>query len=117
MADKKVGRSGRERPITPTQKMEAALSDPGTLNMAETAHDRGRAALVDKFRERGERWRREQSLQSHAQQAREGGEPTSAPEPLTTEQRQEGQGQEEGQHSDSRGEQSVKESGRKGGAL
>jgi hypothetical protein len=67
MADKKVERSGRERPLTPTQKMEAALSDPGTMNMANTAHDKGKSALVDKFREREERWRRDQSL--HDQQA------------------------------------------------
>lgn len=67
MADKKVERSGRERPITPTQKMEASLSDPGTLNMAEAVHDKGRSALVNKFKEREERWRREQAL--HSQQA------------------------------------------------
>ena len=67
MADKKVERSGRERPLTPTQKMEAALSDPGTMNMTETTRDRGKSALVDKFREREERWRREQAL--HDQQA------------------------------------------------
>ena len=62
MADKKVERSGRERPLTPTQKMKAALSDPGTVNMSEVPHDKGKSALVDKFREREERWRREQSL-------------------------------------------------------
>ena len=67
MADKKVGRSGRERPITLTQKMEAALSDPGTMNMAETTHAKGKSALVDKFREREEQWRREQAI--HSQQA------------------------------------------------
>lgn len=67
MADKKVERSGRERPLTPTQKMEAALSDPGTMNMADTTHDKGKSALVDKFREREERWRRDQAL--HDQQA------------------------------------------------
>jgi len=66
MADKKVERSGRERPLTPTQKMKAALSDPGTVNMAEPTHDKGKAALVDKFRAREERWRRDQSLQDHA---------------------------------------------------
>ena len=66
MSDKKVGRSGG-RPITPTQKMEAALSDPGTLNMADPTRDKGKSALVDKFREREERWRREQAL--HDQQA------------------------------------------------
>jgi hypothetical protein len=72
MADKKVERSGRERPLTPTQKMEAALSDPGTMNMADTTHDKGKAALVDKFREREERWRRDQSL--HDQQAAQAAE-------------------------------------------
>jgi hypothetical protein len=72
MADKKVERSGRERPITPTQKMEAALSDPGTMNMANTAHDKGKSALVHKFREREERWRRDQAL--HEQQAAQAAE-------------------------------------------
>jgi len=62
MADKKVERSRRERPLTPTEKMRAALSDPGTMNMAEPTHDKGKAALVDKFREREERWRKEQAF-------------------------------------------------------
>jgi hypothetical protein len=62
MADKKVERSGRERPLTPVQKLKSALSDPGTMNMADPAHDKGKAALVDKFREREERWRREQAF-------------------------------------------------------
>lgn len=66
MADKKVERSRRERPLTPTQKMEAALSDPGTMNVAETTRDRAKSGLVDKFREREARWRREQAL--HDQQ-------------------------------------------------
>ena len=72
MADKKVERSGRERPITPTQKMEASLSDPGTMNMADATHDKGKSALVDKYREREERWRREQSI--HDQQTQQGRE-------------------------------------------
>jgi hypothetical protein len=62
MPDKKVGHSGRERPITPTQKMEAALSDEGTMNMADPTHDKGKSALVDKFRDREEQWRRGQAL-------------------------------------------------------
>ena len=69
MADKKVERSGRERPLTPRQKMKAALSDPGTVNVADSTHDKGKHALADKFREREERWRREQSLRDHEQQA------------------------------------------------
>jgi len=67
MADKKVDRHRRERSLTPTEKMKAAISDPGTLNMAEPTHDKGKSALVDKFRKREERWRREQSL--HDQEA------------------------------------------------
>ena len=74
MPDKKVGHSGRERPITPTQKMEAALSDPGTMNMAEPTHDKGKSALVDNFRDREERWRREQTLD--AQEAARAAEPS-----------------------------------------
>jgi len=71
MADKKVERSFRERPLTPAQKIKGSLSDQGMVNMAEPAHDKGKSALVDRFREREDRWRREQSL--HAQQA--SGEP------------------------------------------
>jgi len=67
MADKKVERSRRGLPLTPTQKLKSALSDPGTMNMAEPAHDKGRSALVDRFRQREERWRREQSF--HDQEA------------------------------------------------
>jgi hypothetical protein len=67
MADKKVDRYRREHSLTPTQKMESALSDEGTLNMAEPTHDKGKSALVDKFRQREERWRLEQS--HHDQEA------------------------------------------------
>ena len=72
MSDKKVGRSYR-RPITPTEKMESALSDPGTMNVADIPHDKGKSAMVDKFREREEGWRREQSL--HDQQAAHAAQP------------------------------------------
>ncbi len=67
MPDKKVSRNGQNRSLTPTQKMETALSEPGTVNVAEASHDKAKAALADKFREREERWRREQSL--HDRQA------------------------------------------------
>lgn len=73
MSDKKVGRSGG-RPITPTQKMEAALSDPGTMNMADAPHDKGKSTLVDKFREREEKWRREQAMHDQ-QEAHGSGQP------------------------------------------
>ena len=85
MADKKVERTGRERPLTPRQKLTAALSDTGTVNMAAPTHDKGKSALVDRFRDREERWRREQALHDRQaahevehskQEATEGGEPT-----------------------------------------
>lgn len=66
MADKKVERSPRERPLTPADKLRTALSESGTFNMADRAHDKGKAALVDKFREREERWRQEQAMQDRA---------------------------------------------------
>lgn len=65
MADKKVERGFR--PVSPTQKMEAALSDPGTRTMNETTHDKqGKSALAEKFRQREERWRTEQALRDQA---------------------------------------------------
>ncbi len=75
MADKKVERSGRERPITPSQKLKSALSDPGTVNIAESTHDKGKSTLVDKFREREERWRRDQSLRDQEENAAHPREP------------------------------------------
>lgn len=70
MADKKVERnvrsSDQDRPSTPTQKMTGALSDGGTLNVAEAAHDRGKGALLDRFRERDERFRLAQSMSDKA---------------------------------------------------
>jgi hypothetical protein len=86
MADKKVERSGRERPLTPVQKMNISLSETGNVNMAEPAHDKGKSALLDKFREREERWRREQTLRDQEstpakeaeQESAEAGEPTES---------------------------------------
>jgi hypothetical protein len=65
MSDKKVGRIGG-RPVTPTEQMERALSDPGTVNVSDLPHDKGKAVIADKFREREERWRREQSQHDRA---------------------------------------------------
>ena len=93
MADKKVERSGRERPITPRQKMTAALSEPGTVNMARRTRDKGKSAVADKFREREERWRREQALHDRqaAQEAEVGKEDTAeGGEPAETEGQKEG---------------------------
>jgi len=95
MADKKVERSVRGRPLTPTQKMEAALSDPGTLNMSDPSRDKGKSALADKFREREERWRREQAL--HDQQAahaaeQANGQPTEQGESEPAEPQERGEG-------------------------
>jgi hypothetical protein len=78
MSDKKVGRFGG-RPITPTEQMERALSDPGTVNVADMPHDKGKAAVAHKFQEREERWRREQSL--HDQRAAHPSEPAERPGP------------------------------------
>lgn len=72
MADKKVERnlrsSDQERPQTPTQKMTGALSDSGNVNMAED-RDKGKTALLDRFRDRDERYRREQSIAASAENA------------------------------------------------
>ena len=76
MSDKKVGRFGG-RPVTPTEQMERALSDPGTVNVADLPHDKGKSAVADKFREREERWRQEQSL--HDRQAAHAMEPGERP--------------------------------------
>jgi hypothetical protein len=62
MADKKVERSRPDRMINPSQQTHSLLSETGTVNMAEPAHDKGKSALLDKFRRREERWRLEQSL-------------------------------------------------------
>jgi hypothetical protein len=90
MPDKKVGRASR-RPITPTQKMEAALSDPGTVNVADMPHDKGKSTLTDKFLEREERWRREQAM--HDQQEAHGAEQAGqlGGKPAETAERREGE--------------------------
>ena len=75
MADKKVERSRGGHSFTPSQKLTASLSDQGTLAVDDARHDKGKAALVDKFREREERWRRDQSM--HAREAASGAEMTS----------------------------------------
>jgi hypothetical protein len=62
MADKKIARSRRARFLTPTEKLVSAMSDSGTINMVEPTHDKGKSALLDKFRKREERWRQEQAL-------------------------------------------------------
>jgi len=73
VADKKVERnvrsSDQERPSTPTQKMTGALSDTGTVNMAHVEHDKGKSALFDRFRDREERYRQEQSSAALSAQA------------------------------------------------
>lgn len=70
MADKKVERnvrsSDQERPSTPTQKMTGALSDGGTVNVADAVHDRAKSALLGRFRERDERFRLAQSRDDKA---------------------------------------------------
>lgn len=77
MADKKIARSRPARPLTPTQKLVSAMSDSGTINMASPTHDKGKSALLDKFRQREERWRQEQALRDS--EAARGGENTRRP--------------------------------------
>jgi hypothetical protein len=89
MSDKKVGRIGG-RPVTPTDKMEMALSDPGTVNVSDLPHDKGKAAIADKFREREERWRREQSEHDRAANAANAAEQTQAAEPADQQAPEEG---------------------------
>ncbi|MHB1344316.1 MAG: hypothetical protein ACYCX3_08170 [Thermoleophilia bacterium] len=90
MADKKVDRnvrsSDQERPQTPTQKMTGALSDSGNVNVAEADRDKGKTALLDRFRDRDERYRRDQALAA-AESVAPAPETTSesvAPAPETT---------------------------------
>jgi len=47
--DKKVDARVARLRSTPTQKLASALSDSGTINMAEPTHDKGKSALLDKF--------------------------------------------------------------------
>jgi hypothetical protein len=61
MADKKVDRYRPESSLSPTQQAKSALPSPGTVNMGESTHDKGKSSLLDKFRKREERWRSEQS--------------------------------------------------------
>ncbi len=72
MADKKVERNLRsseeERPVTPSEKLQASLSDKNTLNMAQSAKDRAKPALLDRFREREERYRMEQAARAHEEE-------------------------------------------------
>jgi len=82
MADKKVDRY-RRGSLTPSQKMRASNSDEGTVNMADPTHDKGKSALVDKFRQREERWRREQAL--HEEEVARAAEPARQPEAETEE--------------------------------
>lgn len=71
MADKKVERNVRssdeERPTTPTEKLQSSISKAGTINMAHLSADKAKSTLLDKFREREERYRREQSVAAQAE--------------------------------------------------
>jgi hypothetical protein len=72
MADKKVERNmrgGQAGPMTPGEVFEASHSKHGTPNMADVAGESGKSALLERFREREERYRRDQSLQAHAEAA------------------------------------------------
>jgi len=71
MADKKVGRYGGTRTLSPTQKMDAALSDSGTLDMADASHAKAKSTLADNFRVREERWRQDQAFHDQTERTKE----------------------------------------------
>jgi hypothetical protein len=71
MADKKVGRYGGTRTLSPTQKMDAALSDSGTMDVADASHAKAKSTLADKFRTREEKWRRDQSFHDQNEHTKE----------------------------------------------
>ena len=64
MADKKVNRQSPYRGLSPAQQAKNSLSDEGTIEMSDPTHDKGRSALVDKSRDREERWRRRQATKN-----------------------------------------------------
>ncbi|NLT35418.1 MAG: hypothetical protein GXX83_05930 [Gaiellales bacterium] len=72
MADKKVERNVRsseeERPGTPAEKLQGSISDKNTLNMAQSARDRAKTALLDRFRDREERFRRDQAARAREEE-------------------------------------------------
>ncbi len=70
MADKKVDRSmrgGQAGAMTPAQVFEASRSKHGTPNMSDVARDSEKSAVLEKFREREERFRRDQALHAQAE--------------------------------------------------
>jgi len=65
MSDKKVGRQSyisETGPLTPSKRNEESLSDGGAINAAKPTDSKGKSGLIDRFREREERYRREQAL-------------------------------------------------------
>lgn len=71
MADKKVGRSIRpsEETRSPSEQLASSLSDKNTISTADPIRDRAKATLADRFREREERYRREQSVKAREEEA------------------------------------------------
>lgn len=80
MPDKKVGRFGSVRGMSPSQKKDAAQSDPGTVDMSDPRHAKAHSTLVDKFRAREERWRQEQSIHDQSERYQVIEEPAEQPE-------------------------------------
>jgi len=70
MADKKVDRpmrGGQTGTMTPAQVFQASRSKHGTPNMTDVARDSEKSAVLEKFRDREERYRRDQSLHAQAE--------------------------------------------------
>lgn len=81
MADKKVGRSIHpvDETRSPSEQLASSLSDNNIVIMAGPARDQAKATLVGRFREREERYRREQSAKARDEEA--GNLPPVAGEP------------------------------------
>ena len=69
MADKKVDRTVRLSggPVNQTEIAEASRPQHETAGTADLAHDKGKAALLDKFRAREEQYHRDHPSQAEGE--------------------------------------------------
>lgn len=70
MADKKVDRNTRlsGAPVTRTEGAEASRPQHETAGTADLTHDKGKTALLDKFRAREEQYHRDHPSQEEAEE-------------------------------------------------
>lgn len=69
MADKKVDRNTRLSggPVTRTESAEVSRPEHETAGTADLTHDKGKAALLDKFRAREEQYHRDHPSQEEVE--------------------------------------------------